>query len=461
MSPARRGLGRLGLSVRITATFAVGALIISAAVSISAYVFTLRFQVNQQQGIAVRQTYLNAAIVRSRLLGPHADVPGLLDALTTGSSTNALIYDHGRWYSSSLLISRDALPLNLRAATLSGAVTRTWTRIGGDPQLVVGVPLPAAGGAYFETFDEADLDRTLDSLRSVLIAAGLAATAGGGVLGWWASRRLTRPLRAIARASRRLSRGNLKTQLPEQSDRELAGLVDSFNHMVLTLRDRIERDAAFAGNVSHELRSPLTTLSTSISVLNARRDDLPARSREALDLASGELARFERLIDDLLEISRAEAQTRLTGGEPVRIGEFMLNVLDADHESIHIHIDARALDAVVLGDKRRLQQVLRNLLANAALHGGGATQLTVDATIDTVMIYVDDAGPGVAPEERERIFDRFARSRTTSRQANHRGSGLGLALVQEHVRAHGGRVWVDDSPDGGARFSIELPRQQA
>jgi signal transduction histidine kinase len=455
-----RGPARLRLSLRITLTFAAGALILSAAVAVTADVFTARFQVHEQERVALRQTYLNAAIVRSRLLGPATDLPSILDSLTTGSSTSTVIYRTGRWYSSSLLVSRDALPTHIRQAVLSGSVVRAWATIGGTPRIVVGVPLPAADSAYFQVFDEAPLRRTLGLLRSVLIAAASATTLAGAALGWWASRRLTAPLRAVAAAARRLAEGNLQTQLPVEHDRELAGLVDSFNTMVRTLRERIERDAAFAGDVSHELRSPLTTLSTSLSVLQGRRDELSERSRDALDLLSAELARFERLVDDLLEISRADAQTRLTDAEPVRVGQLVLNLLERqEYDGIRAELDGQALDAVVDGDKRRLQQVLRNLLDNAATYAGGATSVTVGAHAEHVVIHVDDAGPGVPVAERERIFDRFTRGRTTSRRASYGGSGLGLALVTEHVRAHGGTVTVDDAPSGGARFTVRLPRR--
>jgi two-component system sensor histidine kinase MtrB len=450
---------RLRLSLRITLTFAVGALILSAAVAVGSYLFTARFLINEQQRTALHQTYLNAAIVRSRLSGPAADIPGILDALTVGSSTNTIIYNDGRWYSSSLLVSRDALPTNVREATLAGSAVRTWTRIGSSPEIVVGVPLPGVDSAYFQVFDEASLRHTLGVLRTVLLAAASVATAAGAGLGWWASRRLTAPLRAVAAAAQRLASGNLETRLPAEHDRELAGLVDSFNTMVTTLRARIQRDARFAADVSHELRSPLTTLSTSLSVLRGRRDELSARGQDALDLVTTELARFERLVEDLLEISRSDAATGLADPEPVRVSELVLNLLaQPEYAQVAANIDSSAFDAVIAGDKRRLQQALRNLLENADSYAGGATAITATATDSCVTVYVDDAGPGIPADERERIFDRFTRGHSAARRGARGGTGLGLALVAEHVQAHGGRAWVAEAPSGGARFAFELPR---
>ena len=458
---AGRARPRLGLTLRITLAFTLGALLVSSAVALSAYLFTLRFQVQQQERITLRQTYLNAAQARARLIQPDPDVPGVLDTLTTGSAATTVIYRGGRWYASSLTISRDALPLQMRQQVIAGSVVRSWSRIDRAPKIIVGVPLPAANAAYFQVFDESSLQQTLSLLRTILVAAASTTTAAGAALGWWLSRRLTAPLRAVDDAARRIAAGNLQAELPAESDRDVANLVDSFNTMVRTLRARIERDTRFAADVSHELRSPLTTLATSLGVLQARRDEMPDRARDALDLLTTELARFERLVEDLLEISRADTQARLVDPEPVNVGQLVENLLQtSEYAGIPSRVEGDCDQAVVLGDKRRLHQALRNLLDNAATYAGGATAVIVTTGREAVTIHVDDAGPGVPQAERERIFDRFSRGRQGSRRASQRGTGLGLALVTEHVRAHGGSVHVEDAPSGGARFTVQLPRRR-
>lgn len=453
---------RATLSLRITVTFALGAFLVSATVAVSAYVFTARLDQHQQERTAMHQTYLNAAIVRGRLRDPNVEIPAVLDQLTTGSTTQTVIYSDGRWFSSSLLISRDSLPASARTIVVrDGAPVRAWAHIDGAPQIVVGVPLPAVQAAYFQVFDEAPLNRTLTILRTVLIAAAAAATAAGAAIGWWASRRLTAPLRAVSDAARRLATGSFDTRLPAEADTELAGLVDSFNSMVTALADRAERDARFAADVSHELRSPLTTLSTSLNVLQGRRNELSARGQAALDLLAGELARFERLVEDLLEISRADTHGTLTEPEDIRLGQLVLNLLNApEYDGVTADIDTDVLDATVRGDKRRIEQILRNLLDNADRYAGGATRVGARVNGKAVTVFVDDHGPGVPEHDRDRIFDRFTRGRNASRRGANAGTGLGLALVREHVRAHGGRTWVTDAPDGGARFAIELPLER-
>ena len=290
---------------------------------------------------------------------------------------------------------------------------------------------------------------------------GLAAVAGAG-LGWWASRRLTAPLRAVAAAAERIATGDLETHLPEGSDREVASLVTTFNGMVDALRARIERDARFAADVSHELRSPLTTLGNSLAVLQGRRAELSPRGQDALNLLATEVARFQRLVDDLLEISRLDAGQVTLEREPVRICQLILNLLaDPRYAGTAADVDSTLLDAVVIGDKRRLEQVLRNLLDNALTHAGGATVITVAPSGDGVSVSVDDRGPGVAPDDREQIFERFSRGRNAVRRGSAGGTGLGLALVREHVRAHGGEVRVTAAPGGGSRFVVELPGGEA
>lgn len=450
------------LTVRITLSFAAGALVVSGVLATATYFLTERFLVAQQEHNVLHQSYFNALVIHGGLLSRTPDIPGLLDTLPTGGDTNAVVAHRGRWYSTSLSISRDALPAVLRTRVLKGQVIRAWADVGHQPVLIVGVPLTAVSGAYFQVADEAGLERTLATLRDVLLGTAAGVTILGAAAGVWASRRLTAPIRAVARAAHRISGGDLTTRLPGESDAELAGLVDSFNAMVDSLHDRIQRDARFAADVSHELRSPLTTLSTSLSVLKGRRDELSSRGRDALDLLSDEVARFQRLVEDLLEISRADASGDRMARVPVRISEFVLRLLsDPRYSGVTPDLDPRLRDAVVVGDTRRLEQVLRNLLDNAESYAGGATSVTLTSSPTGVAIFVDDAGPGVPPADRDRIFERFTRGQTNRRRASSSGTGLGLALVREHVRAFGGEVSVHDRPGGGARFVVELPLERA
>ncbi|MGN6689216.1 MAG: ATP-binding protein [Actinomycetales bacterium] len=449
-------LARLPLTRRLGLTFAAGALLLSTVLAGSAYALTWQFLVRQQERNGLQQAYVNAALARQTLRSPDADVPQLLQSLTTVVASTSVIEVHGRWYSSGLLIGRDALPLTLRTTAFDGQVATMWAPIGGQRRLAVAVPLPEVSAAYFEVFDVETLAGTLDVLRAVLLVTALATTTAGGLTGWWASRRLAAPLTAVTAAATRIAEGNLKTRMQPSTDPELARLVDSFNAMVDALAARIERDARFAADVSHELRSPLTTMATSLSILESRSAELSPRAGQGLQLLSGEVHRFQQLVEDLLEMAKSDSAERVR--EPLRPAELVMHVLDrAGAERMPVEVEAAAMEATVVGDKRRLEQALRNLLDNANQHAGGGAEVRLRRTQEAIVIEIHDRGPGVPPAERDVVFQRFARGRSAARRGTSRGTGLGLALVREHVEAHSGRVWVEDSPLGGACFVIELP----
>jgi two-component system, OmpR family, sensor histidine kinase MtrB len=227
--------------------------------------------------------------------------------------------------------------------------------------------------------------------------------------------------------------------------------------MVDALTDRIERDARFVSDVSHELRSPLTTLAMAASVLQTRRGQLSERDQIALDLLVDEVNRFEQVLGELLELSRVDAGAAPLALEPVRLDELVHHVIGS-RPDFPVDADPLVATEFVLVDKRRIERVLVNLLDNARTHGGGVASLSIHQADGRVQIAVSDRGPGVDPADRDRVFERFSRGAAAGRRGDTAGAGLGLSLVREHVRLHGGTVWVEDGPDGrGARFVVELP----
>jgi signal transduction histidine kinase len=281
----------------------------------------------------------------------------------------------------------------------------------------------------------------------------VVATLVGLALGRWLAARLLRPVRRTAEAARDIRAGELDRRLGAERDPDLLPLVESFDGMVDELQLRIERERRFASDVTHELRSPLATMDAALSV--ARRRVSGDEAHHALDVLEQEMARFRDLIVDLLEIGRAEAGMAELSLEDVEPLELVGSVLRTTHRLEAVEVVAGPGSAGRLAlDKRRIGQALVNLLDNADHYGGGATSVTVEGDDASVRIVVDDAGPGVPEHERQHVFGRFARGADNDVP----GTGLGLALVAEHVRLHGGTVIVDDSPAGGARFVIELPR---
>jgi len=228
--------------------------------------------------------------------------------------------------------------------------------------------------------------------------------------------------------------------------------------MVDAVQTRIARDARFASDVSHELRSPLTTLATSLVVLGRNTSGWTDAQRQALELMRDETTGFQRLVEDLLEISRADAGATALVLDDVVAGEFARRVGATVYPGVPVEVAPDADELLLRIDKRRLERAFANLAQNADKYAGGAVRLGLLRSRAGVRFEVDDAGPGVPLVDRERVFERFSRG-GAGRRAAGTGVGLGLALVSEHVALHRGRVAVEERPGGGARFVIELPVQ--
>jgi signal transduction histidine kinase len=228
--------------------------------------------------------------------------------------------------------------------------------------------------------------------------------------------------------------------------------------MADALQDRIRHEARFTSDVSHELRSPLTTLSNALGVLDSHRSDLDPRGRRALELLDIEVRRFQRMVDDLLEISRIDAGSAELLLDEVEVGELLRQAAASTGAgAVPVDVAPSTAGVRILVDKRRIERVIANLVENAAQYAGGATRLAVEPAPGAVRIVVADHGPGVPASERTKVFDRFYRGQTAGQRGATNGTGLGLALVAEHVHLHGGRVWVEDGTGAENRFIVELP----
>ena len=458
------GRARTGLRARLTAAFAVGALVLSGLIAVLSYTLARGYLIDQRGRSAERLASEHAQTVQVALRSSGGDLQDVLSGLqSTGSET--LIDTGQRWITSSAAAKPADVPTTLRNDVQSGEVSRVRTRLHGRAWMVVGVPLPATAGSratYYEITPLSELTRTLRTIRTTLFFVALGAAIVAGLLGRWVSGRLLQPLERVAATSRTIARGDLGARLPDMQDRQLALLTTSFNDMADSLSQRIERDARFTADVSHELRSPLTTLTTSLAVLQGRRGELSPRSAEALDLLAGEVERFRQLVEDLLDISRADAGV-VDSPEPVVLSELLHRVVAAHADWLSrpmaaaLRIDGDAGGVTVSADKRRLVRAFVNLLENGYVHGGGVTTVRLWREGDQLAVAIDDAGPGIEVQERERVFERFSRAAASGRRQEFGGTGLGLALVREHVHAHQGTVVVEAAPSGGARFVVRLP----
>lgn len=481
--PNPRLSAHLGLRARVTATFAVGAFVLSTVMVGITYFTARQSFLNDRQAAIQRQAFVNASFIENSLRSSGAQPTQLLETVDTLPGSRSVLHSQGQWYATSFSVGQSAIPLEERLLVLGGTPAFQRFSIGGAPQLVVGVPLPAVHATYFEVFSLEEVASTLRTLAFVLAAAALFTTVAGAAVGRWASGRALRPLAAITEAAVAIAAGGLDTRVEAADDSDLQGLASAFNRMATNLQGRIEREARFTSDVSHELRSPLTTLSASVGVLEGHRSELTPRAQRALALLGGDLQRFKRMVDDLLEISRFDSGSAELSLDEVDPGELVRRAVasvapvgpDGRRTAVAFPVEvAPGVDGIRLRvDKRRFERVMANLVDNASAYAGGVTRVIVEQSPigdawesrdgppgdsgRCIQVIVEDNGAGVPEAERPHLFERFYRGERSGRRESSEGTGLGLSLVAEHVRLHGGSVWIDDAPGGGARFVVELP----
>ena len=456
--PKTDDVSRLGLGAQISVLFAIGGLLVSILLGAATLVLT-RQQLLETRGSAAAAMAVSNATRLSNQLTPESsieDLPTIVDSLTRIGGSQRIIRVGDDWLVAPELDRAD-LPTPLVARLGGRRPGQMLALVRGEPRFVVGIPLTAFDADYYAISDLSEVERTLDDLRYVLLGTGAIAVTLAALLGSWAASRMLRPLRRVREAAEAIAGGRLDTRLGTQADPDLDRLSDSFNEMARALESRIRRDARFASDVSHELRSPLTTLMAGVGVLESRREELSPRSMIALDLLVADLERFNRLVNDLLEISGFDAGVAALDLTEVDIARF-LEVTAANAGAVALRMPEDAHGVVVQADKRRLARIMSNLLDNAGRYGGGATAITLELD-DTLRIIVEDGGAGIPAGERSAVFERFFRGSAGGRRTDDGGTGLGLSLVAEDLRLHDGRVWVEDRPDGrrGARFVFELP----
>ena len=492
-SPGFRLFGHLGLRRRIAATFALGSMLLSVALMSVGLLVVRTNLVSQQEAELAERAQVNAGQVGPKIGQPDIDAQTLFGSLLTAGSPSVLIRDSfgsGGFVpvSADTAFGASSIPPSMAEAVLEEKQISIM-RFDNDGEIVVavGVPLSDDGG-YFEVAQLSAIEQSIRDLRVPLAVIAVVASVGAAMAAWYSSRRLLRPLSEVGEVAQEVAEGHLEarvTYVDWTDDPDLSPLVQSFNGMVAALERRIDRDTRFASDVSHELRSPLTTINNSVEVLAKARHEMPERAQKAVDLLSEDTVRFKQLVEDLLEISRFDAGAVRVELEEIDLGEtvrWAIRGLTA--VKIPVEVDEELDGVLIRSDKRRLMRVLANFLDNAAKYADGAKRVVVTAhrhdddadtealsedgdrrsgAPDTIRVIVEDEGPGVPAEQRDEIFDRFNRGTKGGSRSSDFGVGLGLALASEHARIQGGSIWVEDRPDNrtGARFVLELPYIEA
>ena len=458
VSVARRRT--LRLRTRVTLFFAFIALLAGIVLIGVTYGFARSNLLDDDEVAAKQQAFSNADAVREQLtVDPDGIGVFVDDELRTDPGGFAVLSWTDPAAPQSIITDvRHPLsdfPPELVEAVRNGSSATQSATIDGSDYLTVGVHIAEYDTGFYEAFPLDETETTLTAILTALTLGALGTLVLAGLFGLATSRRLLRPLSQVADAAEEIASGGLDTRLAPESDPDLDRLAGSFNEMADAVQTRIEREARFASDVSHELRSPITALSAAVEVLDARRDELPERTQQALDVVVSQVRRFDSMVIDLLELARLDAGATDLNIEDLRLTDLTRRVAARFGEpDIPIVVANGTPDDVAL-DKVRFERILGNLLDNARNHGGGTLRIELAPAADRrFRLAVEDGGPGVAHGERDRIFERFARGSA----ARHRiGTGLGLALVTEHTAAMGGSAWVEDRIGGGARFVVELP----
>ncbi|WP_248198840.1 sensor histidine kinase [Microbacterium invictum] len=385
----------------------------------------------------------------------ESELTSIADGLDEGLVASAWIAERDddvliAWRTGSSTVINDDAALALPTPPADQPVRTT---IAGEPLLVVA-----------ETRDDGVLVLGA-SLRDVTDAVGAATTlllvgvplavAVIALVVWAVAARALTPVERIRRQVESIDAEALDRRVPgDGSGDEIDRLAGTMNRMLDRVEEGYRARQRFAGDASHELRSPLATIRQFAELTRTHPEAAP--SGELADVVLDEGARMQDILEGLLLLARLDEAAVRAGGT-VDLDDLMLAEAQRIRALDRIAVDARAIAAVpVAGDERLLGRAVRNVVDNAVRHASSRIALGVRAVDGRALIWVDDDGAGLPASDREHVFERFVRlDEARSREAG--GSGLGLAIVREIAAAHGGSVRIDDAPGGGARFVLELP----
>ena len=342
------------------------------------------------------------------------------------------------------------------------------------PGLAIGqkVQIPNAGQyEMYIVFSLANEEKTLSLINTYLFIAGLILIILITLITWLVVRQVIKPVREAARIATEFTSGDFRQRMKVYSQDEISTLGHAFNEMAESLEQQIARlenlsrvQQRFVSDVSHELRTPLTTLRMASEVIAASRDDFDPTVARSTELLVAQLDRFERLLEDLLEVSRFDAEVAILEAVDFDIVELVNRCADdlalvAKERKTEIYVKSAEPVIMIKADIRRVERILRNLLANAIDH---SEEVQIDVQIKAserdVAIGVRDYGIGLDENSLTRVFDRFWRA-DPSRARTRGGTGLGLSIALEDARLHNGELEAWGRPGRGAHFVVTLPRK--
>lgn len=443
----------------------------SASLGVGAYAYVATSLREQALEDARTQTNFNVAVLADEALSrspTREDVlaGGILDAFELRGATGAAVdLGDGDPIVSGFVVTSvlAAASPELPGIVASGSIGYERVVVGGRPYLVTGARRPGGGPDFYFVFDAAGVEDAIARLGQALLIGGLILAVIAVLSARAVAARILRPVAAASQAAGRMAVGELATRLEIDSDDEFGTLATSFNRMaasldatVSELRAAEARQRRFVADVSHELRTPLSALVQEAAVLRDHVERMPPEARRAAELLAGDVARLRGLVDELMELSRFDADAERMELEEVDLARLVRAVVAG--RAPGAMLDLPSSPARVVTDRRRIERILVNLLDNAQDHAGGAgvsVTLSTDATV--FRLAVADRGPGVPEAELANLFARFHKADASRHEG---GSGLGLALVQEHAELLGGTVSASLRGGGGLRVEVVVPVTQ-
>ena len=346
----------------------------------------------------------------------------------------------------------------------------TGTQIGG---LAIGqkVQIPNAGQyEMYIIFSLANQEQTLDLISSALLLTGFVLLLLVGLITWLVVRQVVKPVREAAVIATEFTAGDFRKRLKVVSQDEISTLGLAFNEMAESIEKQIARlenlsrvQQRFVSDVSHELRTPLTTLRMASEVIHSSKDTFDPIVGRSAELLVAQLDRFERLLEDLLEVSRFDAEVAVLEAVDFDMVQLVQRCADdlgllAKERKTQIYVKSKVPVIMIKADIRRVERILRNLLANAIDHAEeNQIDVQIEASEHDVAVGVRDYGVGLDENALTRVFDRFWRA-DPSRARIRGGTGLGLSIALEDARLHNGELEAWGRPGRGAHFVVTLPR---
>ena len=440
-------------SVRVRTTLAV-TLVVAAILVLGA------FYIVREQREALRESVEQTAELRGDDLAAALDDGTITDEIETDrSSFVQIVDDRGRLFQASDNVDDRLLFEDLDVPEHDHGEWRLHLPSVGNGAFAVVGRYADNNGRRFTIFTGTSLehvdDDTAELARTLAIGVPLFIVLAA-LLTWIVVGRALKPVDAIRSEVDEIGGDDLHRRVPEPgTGDEIDRLAHTMNAMLARVEESSERQRRFVADASHELRSPLTGIRAQLEVdlSHPERADWEETQRDVL----GETMRLQRLVDDLLVLAQSDENARPSRRETIDLDDVVLAEARRLRVRGAVDIDAHEVSAAqVEGDRDALTRVVRNLLDNAERHARSAVSISVHESSEQAELQVSDDGPGIPPELRDRVFERFTRADDARDRASG-GTGLGLAIAQEIVIAHGGTIEVASNGAGGATFVVRLP----